>query len=103
MIVRNWHPEYRRKIVQFLFTKPKGSFEFYGSPFPNLLYSKCYKGRIPGLNCGTEKINILKKYRFCFCMENSVDLRGYVSEKIFACFAAGCVPIYWGAPNIEEY
>ena len=28
---------------------------------------------------------------------------GYVTEKIFNCFAAGCVPIYWGAPNVTDY
>lgn len=103
MIVRNWHPEHRRSIVAFFSTLPKGEFEFYGSPFPKLLYSKYYKGRIPGLNCGREKINILKNYRFCFCFENTTDLRGYITEKIFPCFAAGCVPIYWGAPNVDEY
>jgi hypothetical protein len=103
MVVRNWHAEHPRAIVDFFSKKPKGEFEFYGSPLPNLIYSKCYKGRIPGLNCGKEKISILKNYRFCFCVENRVDLKGYISEKIFPCFAAGCVPIYWGAPNIEEY
>lgn len=103
MIVRNWHAEHRKPIVAFFSAKPKGEFEFYGSPFPNLAYSKCYKGRIPGLNCGAEKIKVLKNYRFCFCFENTVGLKGYVTEKIFPCFAAGCVPIYWGAPNIEDY
>jgi len=103
MIVRNWHPEHRKQIVAFFSAQRQGEFTFYGSPFPKLLYSKCYKGRIPGLNCGKEKIEILKTYRFCICTENSIDLNGYISEKIFACFAAGCVPIYWGAPNIEEY
>ena len=103
MIVRNWHPQHRRDIVQFFSSKLLDAFEFYGSPFPNLLYSKCYKGRIAGLNCGLEKINVLKNYRFCFCVENSVHLNGYISEKIFPCFAAGCVPIYWGAPNVEDY
>ena len=29
---------------------------------------------------------------------------GYITEKIFGAFAAGCVPsIYYGAPNIETY
>jgi hypothetical protein len=25
---------------------------------------------------------------------------GWVSEKIFDCLRAACVPVYWGAPNI---
>ena len=28
---------------------------------------------------------------------------GYITEKIFDCFFAGCVPVYWGAPNITEH
>jgi alpha(1,3/1,4) fucosyltransferase len=26
---------------------------------------------------------------------------GYVTEKLFHAKAAGCVPIYWGAPDVE--
>ncbi|MEN9344193.1 MAG: hypothetical protein RLZZ453_980 [Chlamydiota bacterium] len=103
MVVRNWHAKHRGPIVEFFSKKPKGEFEFYGSPYPNLIYNRCYKGRIPGLNCGKEKIDTLKNYRFCICFENRTHLNGYISEKIFPCFAAGCVPVYWGAPNIEEY
>ena len=28
---------------------------------------------------------------------------GYITEKIFDCLVGGCVPIYWGASNINEY
>jgi len=31
------------------------------------------------------------------------EIKGYITEKIFDCFAAGVVPIYWGASNIEEF
>ena len=31
------------------------------------------------------------------------DLPGYITEKIFDCFFAGCVPVYWGASNIYDY
>jgi hypothetical protein len=30
-------------------------------------------------------------------------VKGYVTEKIFNAFTAGCVPIYWGADNITDY
>lgn len=42
---------------------------------------------------------------FCLCvqaMENSIA-KDYVSEKVYHALVAGCVPIYWGAPNIEDY
>lgn len=103
LVVRNWHAKHRGPIVEFFSTKPKGELEFYGSPYPKLALNKGYKGRIPGLNCGKEKIDTLKNYRFCFCFENHTNLNGYISEKIFPCFAAGCIPIYWGAPNVENY
>jgi len=48
------------------------------------------------------KSETLGQYKFSICFENSV-LRGWVTEKIFDCFFAGTIPIYWGAPNIEDY
>ena len=31
------------------------------------------------------------------------DIPGYISEKIFDCFFAGCVPVYLGASNITDF
>jgi hypothetical protein len=47
------------------------------------------------------KIETLSRYGFAICCENMI-LPGWVTEKIFDCFAAGCVPIYWGDPTIAE-
>ncbi len=30
-------------------------------------------------------------------------IKGYITEKIIDCFAAGCVPIYLGADNVTDY
>lgn len=46
------------------------------------------------------KYEILSKYSYCLCFEN-MEMKGYVSEKIFDCLYAGTIPIYWGAPDIE--
>lgn len=59
---------------------------------------KTYKGEF----LQRDKYKILSKFRFCLCFENSA-VTGYISEKIFDCFLAGCVPIYLGAPNISNY
>jgi len=56
-----------------------------------------YKGPIKS------KREIYKKYKFAICYENARDIPGYITEKIFDCFFAGCVPIYWGAPNITDH
>lgn len=50
-----------------------------------------------------DKYATLKKYKFSLCFENTKNIRGYVTEKIFDCFHCGVVPIYLGASNIEAY
>lgn len=103
LISRNWQP-HRVQILSFFDKKKTGELEFYGWRAPHeYLHSAMYKGPIAGSYSGKDKISVLKGYRFCFCFENSVHLKGYITEKIFACFSAGCIPIYWGATNIEEY
>ena len=49
----------------------------------------------------TSKLEVLSKYRFSLCFEN-MPMTGYVTEKLFDCFYAGTIPIYWGAPDINE-
>jgi len=68
-------------------------------PLTRLLAPKyhSYKGAIQS------KAQILKEYKFAICYENAKDIPGYITEKIFDCFFAGCVPIYLGAPNITDF
>ncbi len=47
-----------------------------------------------------DKIEVLCRYKFAICYENA-SYAGYVSEKIYDCMAAGTIPIYLGAPDIE--
>ena len=49
--------------------------------------------------CGS-KLEVLSQYNFSLCFEN-MHMQGYVTEKIFDCFYAGTVPIYWGAKDIN--
>jgi hypothetical protein len=56
-----------------------------------------YKGRVE------RKRPILEKYKFAICYENALDHSGYITEKVFDCFFAGCIPVYWGADNISNY
>ena len=41
-------------------------------------------------------------YTFAICFEN-MELEGWITEKIFDCFYAGCVPVYWGAPDVTDF
>lgn len=58
---------------------------------------KTYKGTV------TTKKAAFSPYKFAFCFENAKNLNGYITEKIFDCFISGVVPIYSGAPNIQDY
>ncbi|MEY4379388.1 MAG: hypothetical protein RLZ85_1269 [Verrucomicrobiota bacterium] len=49
-----------------------------------------------------DKIGLLGMSRFCLAHENCRDLPGYVTEKLFDCFRAGCVPVYVGPKEIRE-
>ena len=55
--------------------------------------------------CGpvTRKQDVLRRYKFAICYENTRDVPGYITEKIWDCFFAGCVPIYLGANNVTEH
>lgn len=93
-------------------------FEFYGNQWDKY----CFKGRlISKLNRFEflrkmlkkkypsyrgkilDKLGTISNYNFAIAYENIKDIKGYITEKIFDCFYAGCVPIYWGAPNIKDY
>ena len=56
----------------------------------------------PMLPRETSKRDVIRTYKFCATMENSVGV-DYVSEKMWDGLAAGCLPIYYGAPNIQEH
>lgn len=99
----------RIKAIEFFEQNIPSKFFLYGKGWNNpkkynlkeriLGYRKyqTYKGRVDN------KLKLLSNFKFCICFENMTDIKGYISEKIFDCFKAKCVPIYWGAADIEEY
>ena len=60
------------------------------------LIPQIYKGRCK------DKIEVISNYKFAIAFENSPSA-GYVTEKIIDCFVAGVIPIYLGAPDIQEF
>jgi len=94
------HPK-RMDFVNFCENEP-GNLDIFGTGWPTKF--KNYKGRIPfNGDRRLNKINKIKNYKFYLCYENTKNVRGYITEKIFECFAAGCIPIYSGASNIADY
>jgi alpha(1,3/1,4) fucosyltransferase len=86
----------RIKAIRFFESEAEESFEFYGRNWDPTAYPS-YRGPID------DKLSANKNYKYTICYENCRDLPGYITEKIFDCFAAGSIPVYWGASNIEEY
>jgi alpha(1,3/1,4) fucosyltransferase len=87
-----WDRVYSRSLlVNMLLQKLYTSFpkRFHAAKFPS------WKGTVPGKNA------VLRKYKFSICYENAV-FPGYVTEKLFDCLFAGCVPVYLGAPDVAQ-
>jgi GR25 family glycosyltransferase involved in LPS biosynthesis len=62
---------------------------------------------VPQIPCGPggaggqhAKVEFYKQYKFALVCENSSDT-GYVTEKLLHAKMAGCVPIYWGDPEVH--
>ena len=63
-----------------------------------------YKNEISNKSCyhSVELLNTFNKYKFVFVSENSLS-SGYITEKIFNCLFARCIPIYYGCNDIENF
>lgn len=84
----------RNKVLRALNRFPNFTniyIKFKYKPYPS------YKGMVEN------KKTVMEKYKFSICYENARDIPGYITEKIFDSFFAGCVPIYLGANNIGDY
>lgn len=79
---RGWNKPKKYNILERIF-----GFKKYSS----------YKGEIEN------KIKVLSQYKYAICFENLTEVNGYITEKIVDCLKAKCIPIYWGASDIEKY
>jgi hypothetical protein len=89
----------RFNVFDFFSRKPEG-MDLYGVGWGETAYSfveTSYRGV-----CDTKK-EVLQNYKFSICFENAKNYPGLITEKIFDCFAAGTVPIYYGPPNVADY
>lgn len=65
-------------------------------------YGVCANNKKWPVGHAKDKSYAIKQHLFCLAMEN---IRGadYVTEKVWDCLEAGSVPLYLGAPNVEEH
>lgn len=86
----------RRRMARWFHENAKTRMDVYGNPpmaVPN------YRGVC------ADKAATLSRYRYALCFENTfhpIWTRGYLTEKILDCMAAGTIPVYCGCSNIEE-
>eukprot|EP01012_Entosiphon_sulcatum_P024211 TRINITY_DN29390_c0_g1_i1.p1 TRINITY_DN29390_c0_g1~~TRINITY_DN29390_c0_g1_i1.p1 ORF type:complete len:496 (-),score=78.83 TRINITY_DN29390_c0_g1_i1:59-1522(-) len=83
----------KRKIAEF-FAHRKGAPNIKQRPRPDCPQSTWYHP--------TTTLCLIRPYFFNLALENSLA-RDYVTEKIYDPMLAGTVPVYYGAPNIENY
>lgn len=107
----------RIKAIRWFEQNHPEDFDLYGIDWDKYLFKgvllrlnrfellrKLLKPKYPSYRGAVNsKREVLQKYKFAICYENAKDVSGYISEKIVDCFFAGCVPIYWGAPNITDH
>jgi len=66
-------------------------------------YGKVLRNKIIEKDIGRQtKLDILANYKFTIAFENAIA-KDYVTEKFYDPLIAGSVPIYLGAPNINEF
>lgn len=84
----------RKKVISYF--DSEDGFSLYGSNW-DANKIKSYKGK------AASKKEVYYNFKFALSLENMKNIDGYITEKIFDCFCAGTVPIYWGAQNIDKY
>ncbi len=72
----------------------QGLLDIYGKGWPNGLSIEDSRGS----EWHNRKQDILKKYKFNLCLENT-NYDYYCTEKIWDSIAGGCLPIYFGKHN----
>ena len=101
-----WQPQAylnRPRFCSFVASNPRGSFR-------NAFFKKL--NRIKKIDSAgrhfnnfgariSDKLDFLKNYRFNLAFENSQS-PGYVTEKLIEPLLMGCIPIYWGAPDVTR-
>lgn len=120
----SYHADYyleRQKTIKWFEKNAFDDFILYGSGWnlpgrkPNIfskVLSRAFNKTLPKKTTyfhpswrgvAKTKSEVLTKSKFTIAYENVGDLSGYITEKIFDAFVNGCVPVYWGASNVEKY
>ena len=86
----------REKLITFFENTVPDQFDMYGVGWDKAGHSS-YKGR------PESKFETYNGYKFALALENTKNVKGYVTEKIFDCLTGNIVPVYMGADDICDY
>ena len=92
----------RQRYIDILKNSPR--FDLYGVGWDRYYHKNpvlhCVLSRVPRfdkLNCYKGLVNSKKElanqYDFCFSFENTSEIKGYTTEKVFDCIKIGAIPI----------
>ncbi|CAN0427305.1 unnamed protein product, partial [Pylaiella littoralis] len=56
-----------------------------------------------GTDRQNNKVRVLQRYKFLLAFENNNRVSDYVTEKVYNGLAAGTLPVYWGADNVDDF
>ena len=86
----------REELISYFESRYPDQIDSYG-PGWDVDKHPSYRGL-----CGS-KAETYHYHKFALSLENTKNVPGYITEKIFDCFKYGIVPIYWGAPDVKDY
>lgn len=113
-----FHPIYRKYLPKLLYIDRinilykiinRGmDLHIYGSgwadlsEYPLMFLNKLKKISNSYKGYANSKSQTLEMYDFCLIIENT-SINGLVTEKIYESLNSGCIPIYYGAKDIDKY
>jgi hypothetical protein len=90
-----WRDEVFRWVNEYKPIDAGGSL-FFNLDKDNTAEGNYMQKRLMGRLATDQKITFFQKRKFAFCMENTMDMPGYVTEKIIDVAYSGSVPLYAG-------
>jgi hypothetical protein len=95
---------YQKRLDAICYFADMPGFRLYGTGWDSSgrISKYLHAAKRAGATPVDDKLEAMTGFRFALCFENCV-FPGYVTEKIFDCFFAGCIPVYWGAPDIADF
>lgn len=95
--------QYKVRLQAIQYFSKYLDFDLYGVGWDKpVRYTHKYDEAIRRSYRGTpsDKFEVIKQYKFTLVFD--AFLGGYVQEKMADCLYAGSIPVYWGAPDIEN-